>query len=120
MIIDGRKLYHAGNDFFDRDGNAVMKLSRETAIAVCLDAAGQGLLVLGIEGGIWSDGTFEARLDAVWDGANPPVTKDDASENNRAAADFIRSQPQSYNAFIITALPLTQASSAADSALPAR
>jgi Colicin-E5 Imm protein len=120
MTIDRQKLYHAGKDFFDHDGNAVMKLSREAAIAVCLDAARQGLLTVRIEGGIWADGTFEARLDAIWDGADPPVAENDASENNRAAANFIQSQPPNYNAFVITALPFTEVSSTDNSALLVR
>ena len=110
MKIDRRKLYCEGKDFFDLDGNAVMKLSRKAAVSVCLDAAAQGFLIGKLEGGIWSDGTFEARLDALWDGADPPVPETDACENNRAAADFIRSQPPSYNAFVITALSFTKAS----------
>jgi hypothetical protein len=110
MVIDRQKLYRGSPDFFDHDGNAVMKLSREAAIAVCHDAARQGLVILKVEGGIWADGTFEARLNAVWDGAEPPITKNDVSANNHAAANFIRSQPPSYNAFIITALLSTEAS----------
>lgn len=120
MVIDRQKLYHEGKNFFDRNGNAVMKLSREAAITVCLDAARRGVLILRIEGGIWTDGTFEARLDAVWDGADPPVAENDASENNRAAASFIRLQPPPYNAFIITALPYTESSRMLDRALPVR
>jgi hypothetical protein len=123
MVTDRQKLYHGSKDFFDRDGNAVMKLSREAAVAVCLNAVRRGLLILKIEGGIWAEGTFEAgtfeaRLDAIWDGADPPVAEIEASENNRAAADFIRSQPRSHNAFIITALSFIEASSTADGAPP--
>src|SRR4051794_8094136 len=51
MVIDRQKLYHRSRDFFDCGGNAVMKLSREAAIAVCSDVTRRGLLVLGIEGG---------------------------------------------------------------------
>lgn len=119
MKIDRQKLYHAGKDFFDLDGNAVMKLGRETAIEVCLDATREGLLVLKIEGGIWSNSTFEARLDAVWDGADPPVEKKEVYKNNLAAANFIRSQPHNYNAFIITA-SFAGSPSTPDRALTAR
>ncbi len=120
MKVNRQKLYHRGADFFALDGNAVMKLSREAAIEACLDAASQGLVAIKIEGGIWSDGTFEARMDAIWDGADPPVKRKDAHENNLAAANFIRSQDPSYNAFIITSYSFGGSSSAADRALAAR
>ena len=80
----------------------------------------RNFVAIKIEGGIWSDGTFEARMDAIWDGADPPVKGKDAHENNLAAANFIRSQDPSYNAFIITSYSFGGSSSAADRALAAR
>lgn len=120
MKVDRQKLYREGNDFFDLDGNAVMKLGREAAIAVCLDAASKGLLVLKVEGGIWSNGTFEARLDAIWDGADPPVEEKDAVANNRAAVNFIQFQHPGYNAFIVTVSSFAGSPSTIDRALPVR
>jgi len=119
MKVDRQKLYHQGKDFFDLDGNAVMKLDREAAVEVCLEVASRGLLVLRIEGGIWSNRTFEARLDAVWDEADPPIEEKEADENNRAAANFILSCPSDYDAFIITAFPFNSYSSTVNRALPA-
>jgi hypothetical protein len=118
MTIDRQKLYHSVMDFFDFDGNAAMKLGREAAIEVCQDATGQGLVVLKIEGGIWSNGTFEARLDAIWDGADPPIEQRNAHENNLNAASFIRSRHPSYNAFIITASSYAGFPGSTDRALP--
>ncbi len=120
MKVDRQTLYHAAKDFFDHAGNAVMKLSRTAAIELCLDAANQGLLVVKLEGGIWSNGTFEARLDAIWDGADPPVKKQDAYENNCTAANFIRSRHPGYNAFVVTAALSAGSSSATDHAVSAR
>ena len=107
MIVDRQKLYDKAMDFFDLAGNAVMKLSRKAAADACRNAALQGVLVVKIEGGIWRNGTFEARLDAIWNGADPPTSKEIACRNNLNAADFIRSQDASYNAFIITTSCMT-------------
>jgi colicin-E5 Imm protein len=107
MMVNRQKLYDRAKDFFDLGGNAVMKLSRKAATDACRDAALQGLLVVKIEGGIWNNGTFEARLDAIWDGTDPPTNAENARRNNLNAADFIRSQDDSYNAFIITASGVT-------------
>ena len=120
MTIDRQKLYHERGDFFSFDGNAVMKLSREAALAVCLDATTRGVLVVKIEGGIWSNGIFEARLDAVWDGADPPVEENAAHQNNLAAANFIRSQPPGYNAFVITSASFAKSPGVTNCALAAR
>lgn len=107
MSVDRQRLYDGERDYFDLGGSAVMKLSRSAAIGVCRNAVARGLLVVRIEGGINRDRTFEARLDAIWEGADPPIDADTAEQNNSRAANFIRSQGQDYNAFIITDTPLT-------------
>jgi hypothetical protein len=100
--IDRVKVYETASEFFDLEGSVVMKLTRSAAIDVCRSAVDRGLLVAKIEGGIDRGGTFEARLDAIWDGADPPIDHDSAQANNLRAADFIRAQRDEYNAFIIT------------------
>jgi hypothetical protein len=107
MSVDRQKLYDSARDYFDLDGSVVMKLSRSAAINVCREAAARGLLVVKIEGGINRGRTFEARLDAIWDGVDPPIDADMAEQNNLRAANFISAQAKDYNAFIITDAPLT-------------
>ena len=107
MLVYRQKLFDKATDFLDGGGNAVMKLSRKAAIDACLNAAPRGLVVVKIEGGIWRNGTFEARLDAIWDGADPPIEKENAGRNNLNAAEFIRCQDDTYNAFILTAACVT-------------
>lgn len=108
MSVNRQKLYHSATDYFDLDGSVVMRLSRGAAINVCRQAAARGLLIVMIEGGIRRpDNTLEARLDAIWKGADPPIDLDEAEQNNSRAADFISSQVEDYNAFIITDAPLT-------------
>jgi hypothetical protein len=107
MSVDRLKVYESASDFFDLDGGVVMKLTWSAALDVCRDAAEHGLLVVRIEGGIDREGTFEARLDAIWDGADPPIDHRTAQANNVRAADFIRAQNDEYNAFIITDALLT-------------
>jgi Colicin-E5 Imm protein len=107
MEVDRQKVYCNASDFFGSHGNAVMKLSRDAATDLCRYAADHGLVLAKVEGGIFQDGSFEARLDAIWDGADPPITRDDAHKNNLSAASFIQSSDKEYNAFIITSSPLT-------------
>ena len=107
MGIDRMKVYQTAKNFFDIGGGAVMKLTRAAAIDVCCGAAERGLLVAKIEGGIDRGGIFEARLDAIWDGADPPIDYDRARANNLSAAQFIGAQSDEYNAFIVTDAPLT-------------
>ena len=106
MLGDRQKLYDDAKAFFELDGNAVMKLSRRAAIDVCRGAAGKGVVIVKVEGGISSDDKFEARLDAIWDGADPPMDQHEADKNNRRAAAFIRSADATYNAFVVTASPV--------------
>ena len=107
MSVDRQKLYDHARDYFDLDGSVVMQLSRSAAINVCREAVARGLLVVKIEGGIKRGRTFEARLDAIWDGVDPPIDAGTAEQNNLRAANFIRAQVKDYNAFIITDAPLT-------------
>lgn len=102
MTGDRRKLYDDPNAFFDLDGHAVMKLTRPAAIEVCRMAASRGFLVVRWEGGIWHCPGFEARLDAIWDGLDPPVDIETAERNNARAAQMIVEEPALHDTFIIT------------------
>jgi Colicin-E5 Imm protein len=84
-----------------------MKLTTEAAIAVCEQAANHGLLVARIEGGIWHSPGFEARVDCIWDGADPPIDGDAARKNNLDAVQFILSEQLEHDTFIITSPPVT-------------
>ncbi|RKP43277.1 colicin immunity protein [Trinickia fusca] len=98
--------YEEAEDFFALQGSIVMKLTTEAAIGVCEQAAQRGLLVSRIEGGIWHNPGFEARIDCIWDGGDPPLDVQAAHENNLAAIEFIRSELPEHDAFIITSLPI--------------
>ena len=104
MSVDRQKLYENAEDFFALDGSAVMKLSRHAAKEVCSRAATKELVVVKLEGGIWNDRKFEARLDAIWDGLDPPADPDSAHRNNLLAVTFIQSADPAYNAFILTSV----------------
>jgi len=105
--IDPWKRYADAEDFFSLHGNIVMKLTPEAAIEVCERAAKRGLLVSRIEGGIWRNPGFEARIDCIWDGAEPPLDAKAAHANNLTAIEFIRSELPEHDTFIITMLPIT-------------
>lgn len=101
------KLYDRAELFFANQGSGVMKLTPDAAIRVSLAAAKNGLLIARVEGGIWHDPGFEARLDCIWDGASPPIDEVGADQNNTDAADFIREESHRHNAFVLTAPPLS-------------
>ncbi|MEM5370059.1 colicin immunity protein [Paraburkholderia azotifigens] len=103
MSIDRTKRYTDANDYFSLGGSIVMKLSTEAAIAVCTEAAKHGFVVSRIEGGIWHNPGFEARIDCIWDGAEPPIDSKTAHTNNLVAIEFIHSESAEHDTFIITA-----------------
>src|ERR1700761_3065463 len=102
MDIDRSKVYDSVWDFFRPSGHAIMKLTPSAAIRVCNDAAARQLVVVGVEGGIHSEGRFEARLDCIWDGRGAPIDQVAASRNNLEAAEFVKYKSNAHNAFIIT------------------
>jgi len=100
-------LCDSAEEFFRLGGSVVMKLSPSAAIGVCSKAVERGLVIARIEGGIWRAPEFEARLDCIWDGADPPIEKEAARRNNQLAVEFIKAEMRNHNAFILTAPPLT-------------
>jgi hypothetical protein len=107
LSVDRSKRYTEREDFFQLHGSVVMKLAVDAAIAVCEVAARRGYVVARIEGGIWHNPGFEARVDCIWDGADPPIDEESAHANNLAAIEFIRSEVPDHDTFIVTAPPLT-------------
>lgn len=102
MKIDPQQRYDFSNDFFALEGSVVMKLSADAAIEVCKRASQHGLVIARVEGGLWHFPGFEARLDCIWDGVELPVDTRAAEKNNLAAAEFIRSERQIHDVFIVT------------------
>ncbi|MBB3465233.1 colicin immunity protein [Rhizobium sp. BK377] len=103
MKINPRLRYESADDFFNLGGSAVMKVTVDAALSICQRATNRGLVVARIEGGIWHVEGFEARLDCIWDGVDPPVDSEKANQNNYAAAEFIRSESGIHDTFVITA-----------------
>jgi hypothetical protein len=106
MTVNHAKLYETAREFFDCSGNAVMKLTPIAAIDVCREATARQLVVLGIEGGIYNDDGFEARLDCIWDGLGTRIDQAKIAENNQNAEKFIRKKTGLHNAFIVTVAPI--------------
>lgn len=79
-----------------------MLLTPRAAMEVCSRAAETSRVVVRIEGGIWREGQFEARIDGPWDGANPPVSPEHMKANNAAALREIEAEQSRHNAFVIT------------------
>lgn len=72
-----------------------------------MTAAQHGKIVARIEGGIWHSPGFEARIDCIWDGAEPPISEADAHLNNLIAANFVHEEMAVHNVFIVTAPPIS-------------
>ena len=107
MKGDRGRLYLRAHDFYELEGSVAMKLSPQAALEVCRSAAGNGLVIARVEGGIWHNPGFEARLDCIWDGVDPPLNQVAAVANNDAAAEFVEKQSQAHDVFILTAPPIT-------------
>lgn len=108
MKINPSRRYDSPEDFFYLGGSVVMKLSADCAIAICEQAAGRGFVVSRIEGGIWHAPGFEARLDCIWDGVDPPTDRSAAEQNNTAAAEFVRDERYLHDVYVITALHINE------------
>jgi hypothetical protein len=84
-----------------------MRLAPAAAMEVRARSAERGFAVARIEGGLWREPFFESRLDCIWDGAAPPLSREEAHANNLEALAYIQSQASVHGAFILTAPPIT-------------
>ena len=100
-MVNRQKIYEESEDFFALNGNYIMKLSAEAAIEVCKKATEKNLYILKIEGGIWHNPGFEARIDCIWDSLND-LSKTSVQENNQEAMNFIIEEKGIHDAFIMT------------------
>jgi hypothetical protein len=96
------KLYDSAAAFFELEGNVVMFLTPDAASQVCRACTTRDELVFRVEGGIWREPGFEARLDCIWDGLEPPIDRVSAERNNQAAAEFIQNQSVAHTAFVVS------------------
>lgn len=103
--IDPLQRYDSADAFFMLGGSVIMKLSADAAITVCTTAADYGLVVTRVEGGVWHHPGFEARVDCIWDGVDPPVTLDALEQNNREASAFISTERSEHDVFVLTTQP---------------
>lgn len=98
-------LYDNPNLFFDLNGNNLMKLTPDAAIALCECLAEKNIAVACVEGGIWRNPGFESRLDAIWTGRKPPLAPSDLELNNSRAINSIMEDRLECNVFIVSTLP---------------
>lgn len=107
------KLNKSADSYFLENGTARMILSPSAAEGVCTSALAKGQLVTVVEGGIWRDPQFEARLDCIWWGSLPPLSWSEAKENNELAKKFITSETPMHSAFIVTTVSVNDVAPAA-------
>ncbi|MFC5579463.1 colicin immunity protein [Lysobacter niabensis] len=106
-MYDHRQLYDSTSDYFSF-GDSMMVLSPAAAKDVCELAASEGLVIARIEGGNWIEpGVFQPRGDFIWDGAEPPVSRDAAHANNLLAAAFVGACAPPLSAFVFTSSPIS-------------
>lgn len=106
MTYDIAKLYDTSDVFFEQHGVVSMFLTAEATKDVCRKALWHGLLVTRFEGGIWRNPGFEARVDCIWDGINPPATVEQAERNNARALDCVIRESALHDVFVVTSAPL--------------
>lgn len=107
MTSNRVELFDQPEMFFSTAGSAVMKLTPSAAAKACESASAHDLVVVRVEGGIWHNPGFEARVDCIWDGDDPPLCGNQVRENNLEAVEFIRSESATHSAFILTVAPKT-------------
>lgn len=100
-------LYSDPNSFFELKGNNLMRLTPSAAIELCNLLTERNIVTVCVEGGIWDNSKFEARLDAIWTGKKPPMKSMDLAKNNMKAINSIIEDSEQCNAFIISTLPNT-------------
>lgn len=81
-------LFENATDFFSLEGSVWMRLSPTAAVEICMTAATHGRIVARIEGGIWHSPGFEARLDCTWDGAYPPISENELTNQGKMPPSF--------------------------------
>jgi hypothetical protein len=105
MLHDKTLTYEQAQDFFDLGAISTIRLTRQAAIDVCRECNRRGWLAGRIEGGFHHPPHFfEARLDGIWDGLDPPASPAQIEQNNAAACDFIRQLPAAFSIFLVTVL----------------
>jgi hypothetical protein len=105
MAIQYDIVYSDINLFFELNGNNLMRLTPDAAIELCNALREKDVVVVCVEGGIWNDGKFQARLDTIWTGKKPPMNPVDLAINNEKAIASILEDREQCNAFIVSTLP---------------
>lgn len=103
---EDRKVYTVAADYFLLGGDSNMLFSRDAAIKLCQLCIDNELIVSRVEAGIWhqEQSKFEPRIDGVWDGVSPPVTKDIVYDNNIRALNNIKFEQINYDVFVLMIL----------------
>lgn len=89
--------------FFREEGGGWMKLSKKAAMVVIDRILKSGGTIWGIEGGIWHNPGFEARIDAITKYNYKLSLEHEESDN--ILRDYFANCPENYDTFIIT-IPL--------------
>ena len=103
-LVDRCKLYDNSEDFFNLNGNVIMRLTPDVAKEVCDICTKKNIAVGRIEGGIWHNPGFEARIDCIWAGLDYTTDPEAIVKNNLLAKGFIDEEREAHDIFIITAM----------------
>lgn len=78
-----------------------MKLALQASLDVANRCTKEGIAISIVEGGIWHNPGFEARLDAIWH-SKFDVMPEKVAANNEDAIQFIRDFDDAYDTAIIS------------------
>ncbi|MGO4571649.1 hypothetical protein [Microvirga sp. 2TAF3] len=106
MAIQNYILQEDPDDFFKSNRKATMLFSRRAAKQIFEIASSKGIAIMRYEGGILVNGIFQAKLDAVWDRLYSHSGSKFLEEGNLRAIAAIETEPENYNAFAVTAMPV--------------
>ena len=102
-------LHEDPEDFFRFGDKSVMLFSRAAAKRIFELAGSRGIEIWRYEGGILTNGRFEARLDAIWDRHHLHEGLEFLEKGNLRAATALKEGPENYNAFSVTGAPVKRA-----------
>lgn len=100
--VERNKLYFDTSKYFELDGSGIMKLTPDAAVGVCEECTTRGVTVSVIEGGLWHNPGFEARLDCIWQGLYKEPDRQRVVVNNLKAIEFINDNKVVHDVFVVT------------------
>lgn len=106
MAVTKHVIHENPEYFFSPDRPNTVFFSRAAAKRIFEIASSRGFEIWRYEGGIFKDDKFQPRLDSIWDRLDAHKGIEFLEAGNLRAALAIDDDPDTYNAYVITAGPM--------------